>query len=59
MQPKTRQVYFRRKDKVTYAIAIKPNTTLKAVELFLSKREGIRPENIMLFRRGKPLLFTL
>lgn len=59
MQPKTRQVYFRRKDKVTYAIAIKPNTTLKAVELFLSKREGIRPENIMLFHRGKPLPFTL
>jgi hypothetical protein len=31
MQPKTKQVYFRRKDKVTYAIALKPSTTLKAV----------------------------
>lgn len=59
MQPKSRQVYFRRKDKVTYAITLKPNTTLRAVELFLSKREGTRPENIVLFHRGQPLPLTL
>ncbi len=59
MQAKVRQVYFRRKNKTTYAIAIKPTTTLRAVELLLSKREAIPPESIMFFYRGQPISFTL
>jgi hypothetical protein len=59
MQPKARQVYFRRKNKTTYAIALKPSTTLRAVELLLTKREAIPLESIMLFHRGQPLPFTL
>jgi hypothetical protein len=39
---KSRLLYFRRKNRAAYALNFKKGVSLRALEVFLSKREGIQ-----------------
>ncbi len=49
---KDKVIYFRRKNKTSYAVNFKKNITYRSLQLLLSKREGIQTENITLIHHG-------